>query len=153
MIGISCSGAAWKAARQPLTPGGKIRSSAVIGERRSPLNATTPSDGGALRPDRGWSAGAAPRPPPGTTLVTGRREARLRREYAEVYAELPTGLWIAAAEVAEVIVRRAQAARALSIHQRTLDPRHFEFRGGPPTVRPANARTRRTDVPGGDPTR
>jgi hypothetical protein len=85
--------------------------------------------------------------------VTGRREARLRQQYAEVYAELPTGLWIAAAEVAEVIVRRAQAARALSIHQRTLDPRHFEFRGGPPTVRPADAHTRRTDVPRDDPTR
>jgi hypothetical protein len=85
--------------------------------------------------------------------VTDRREARLRSEYAEVYAELPTGLWMAATEVAAVIVGRAQVARALSLYQRTLEPRHFEFRGGPPTVRPANARTRRTDVPGGDPTR
>jgi hypothetical protein len=84
--------------------------------------------------------------------VTDRREARLRPEYAEVYAELPTGLWMAAADLADAIVRRAQVARALSIHQRTLDPRHFEFRGGPPEARAAGARSRRTDVPRGEPT-
>lgn len=85
--------------------------------------------------------------------MADRREARLRPGYAEVYAELPAGRWMAAADVADIIVRRAQAARALSIHQRTLDPRHFEFRGGPPETRPTSARSRRTDVPGGDPTR
>jgi hypothetical protein len=86
-------------------------------------------------------------------MMVERREARLRPEYAEVYPELPTGLWMAAADLADIIVRRAQVARALSIHQRTLDPRHFEFRGGPPETRPAGARSRRTDVPGGDSTR
>jgi hypothetical protein len=85
--------------------------------------------------------------------MADRREARLRPEYAEVYAEIPTGLWMAAADLADIIVRRAQIARALSIHQRTLDPRHFEFRGGLPEPRAAGARSRRTDVRGGDPTR
>jgi hypothetical protein len=85
--------------------------------------------------------------------VTEQREARLRPEYAEVYAEIPIGLWMAAADLANIIVRRAQAARALSLHQRTLDPRHFEFRGGASEARPQGARTRRTDSPKEDPTR
>ena len=81
------------------------------------------------------------------------REARLRPEYAAVYAEIPTGLWMAATDLADIIVRRAQVARALSLHQRTLDPRHFEFRGGSLEARPQGARTRRTDKPERDPTR
>ena len=85
--------------------------------------------------------------------MTEQREARLRPEYAEVYAEIPPGLWMAAADLANIIVRRAQAARALSIHQRTLDPTHFEFRGGALEARPKGARTRRTDKPKGDRTR
>jgi hypothetical protein len=81
------------------------------------------------------------------------REARLRPEYAAVYAEIPTGLWMAATDLADMIVRRAQVARALSLHQRTLDPRRFEFRGGATEARPPSARTRRTDLAGEDPTR
>jgi hypothetical protein len=75
------------------------------------------------------------------------REVRLRPEYAELYAEIPPGEWLPAPRTAELIVRRASAARRLSIHQRTLDPKHFEFRGGAPEHRPGGARTRRTDRP------
>jgi hypothetical protein len=78
-------------------------------------------------------------------MTATEREARLRPEYAELYGELAPGTWMPARELAEILVRRAQAARRLSIHQRTLDPRHFEFRGGAPEIRPPGARTRRTD--------
>jgi hypothetical protein len=78
------------------------------------------------------------------------REARLLPEHAEVYPEIPPGLWLLAAEVAALLVQRASAARRLSIHQRTLDPEHFEFRGGaPPSDRAPAARTRVTDRPSG----
>jgi hypothetical protein len=76
------------------------------------------------------------------------REVRLRPEYAELYAEIPPGLWLPARQATELIVRRASAARHLSIHQRTLDPKHFEFRGGLPEHRREGARTRGTDQPG-----
>jgi hypothetical protein len=72
----------------------------------------------------------------------------LRPAYAELYAEIPPGLWLPARQAAELIVRRASAARHLSTHQRTLDPKHFEFRGGAPEPRREAARTRRTDQPG-----
>jgi hypothetical protein len=81
------------------------------------------------------------------------REARLRPEYAELYGELAPNLWMPARELAAILVQRARIARGLSLHQRTLDPRHFEFRGGAPERRPPGQRTRRTDAPGGDPTR
>jgi hypothetical protein len=70
-------------------------------------------------------------PIPVTAAPTG-REVRLRPEYGEVYPELPAGLWLPADQVAAVVVRRASAARRLAIHRRTLDPAHFEFRGGQP---------------------
>lgn len=73
------------------------------------------------------------------------REVRVRREYAKLYPELPVDTWVAAREFADVIVLRARKARSLSIHRRTLDPNHFEFRGGPAQARPPEARTRQTD--------
>ena len=71
------------------------------------------------------------------------RECRLRPEYAEVYEEIPAGRWIPAHELAAVIVRRASAARRLGVHGRTMDPTHFEFRGGSPIRRERAVRTRR----------
>ena len=72
------------------------------------------------------------------------REVRVRREYAALYPELTDG-WVPAHEFAQVIVLRARTARGASLHRRTLDPRHFEFRGGQAEARPPEARTRRTD--------
>jgi hypothetical protein len=73
------------------------------------------------------------------------REVRVRPRYAKLYPELATDEWVPAREFAELIVLRARTARSLSIYQRTLDQRHFEFRGGESGLRPPEARTRRTD--------
>lgn len=76
---------------------------------------------------------------------SGGREVRLRLLVADLYPEIAADTWLPARQVAELLAQRARAARGLNIHQRTLDPRHFEFRGGGPEARPANARTRNTD--------
>ena len=78
-------------------------------------------------------------------MTTTPREVRVRPEFAGLYPELAPGVWVGAAELAELIVQRASAARRMSIHRRTLDPDHFEFRGGEPDRRAPGARTRRTD--------
>jgi hypothetical protein len=71
------------------------------------------------------------------------RECRLRPEYAEAYEEIPAGRWMPAHELAAAIVRRVTAARRLGAHGRTMDPKHFEFRGGSPIHRERATRTRR----------
>jgi hypothetical protein len=71
------------------------------------------------------------------------REVRLKPEFAGLYENMPAGSWLAASVWAEVLVARALRARQLSVHQRTFDPRHFEFRGGPEPRQPAE-RQRRT---------
>jgi hypothetical protein len=76
------------------------------------------------------------------------REVRLRREFAALYEEIPAELWLPARQVAELTVQRASSARRLSISRRTLDPKHFEFRGGAAEVRPGGVRGRLTDPPG-----
>ena len=73
------------------------------------------------------------------------REVRVRREYIKLYPELPADTWVPAREFADAMVLRARRARSLNTHQRTLDPRHFEFRGGATESRPPGARTRVTD--------
>jgi hypothetical protein len=57
------------------------------------------------------------------------REVRVRPEFAGLYPELAADVWLPAREFAEVIVARASQARRQSLRRRTLDPRHFEFRG------------------------
>jgi hypothetical protein len=71
------------------------------------------------------------------------REVRLKPEFAGLYENMPAGSWLAASVWAEVLVARALRARQLSVHQRTFDPRHFEFRGGSEPRKPAE-RHRRT---------
>jgi hypothetical protein len=73
------------------------------------------------------------------------REVCLKPEFAGLYDNMPAGSWLSASVWAEVLVTRAQRARQHSIHQRTFDPRHFEFRGGPEPRKPAE-RHRRTRV-------
>jgi hypothetical protein len=71
------------------------------------------------------------------------REVLLRPEFAGLYENMPAGSWLSASVWAEVLVARALRARQQNIHQRTFDPRHFEFRGGPEPRKPAE-RQRRT---------
>jgi hypothetical protein len=77
----------------------------------------------------------------------GPREVRLRNAYAGLYGDMPAGEWLPAGAWADRIVTRAQRARAAGVHQRTFDPRHFDFRGGPPPrgAGQAGLRTRATD--------
>ena len=75
------------------------------------------------------------------------RECRLRPEYDHLYDALPAGVWRRAREVAELLVARSGEARRLSMHQRTFDARHFEFRGGTASARPPSWRTRIGDPP------
>ncbi len=78
---------------------------------------------------------------------TAPREVRLRNAYAGMYGDMPAGEWLPAAAWAERIVTRAQRARAVGVHQRTFDPRHFDFRGGEPPRGPrgTDLRTRAGD--------
>ena len=55
---------------------------------------------------------------------------RVRPEFAGRYPELAADVWLPAREFAEVMVARASQARRHGLRRRTLDPRHFEFRGG-----------------------
>jgi hypothetical protein len=64
------------------------------------------------------------------------RKCRLRPEFAHLNEELTPAVWVPAREWAERLVVRARKARLLSIHQRMLDPSHFEFRGGGRPTRP-----------------
>jgi hypothetical protein len=73
------------------------------------------------------------------------RECRLRPEFAHLHEELMPGVWVPAREWAEQLVVRARKARQLSIHRRTLDPTHFEFRGGGRPAHLPGAQSRRDD--------
>lgn len=75
--------------------------------------------------------------------MTGEREVRLRHEFAHLYDGLQPDVWVLARDWAEAVVARARRARAESVHQRTFDPRHFEFRGGAP-ARSSGEREART---------
>ena len=82
------------------------------------------------------------------------REARLKAEFAEEYPGLVPDVWIPATELARKLIERAHTRRREGRHTRTFDPTHFEFRGGPETVRRRGSRTRKTDrsrLPGDQP--
>lgn len=80
------------------------------------------------------------------------REVRIRPAYAALYPGLPVNEWMLARPFAEAIAQRASHARSLSIHRRTLEQQHFEFRGGASEVRSARARGRPTDARGSEST-
>jgi hypothetical protein len=82
-------------------------------------------------------------------MTESEREVRVRAEYAALYPELAADAWVPARTFAEAMVLRARTARGLRLRRRTLDSRHFEFRGGGSEVRPSNAHTRHTDQSGG----
>jgi hypothetical protein len=78
-----------------------------------------------------FPAPAAPRSTPAAVASLGRREARLRPEYAGRYPGIQVGAW----EPAAVLCDRVLAGRLLrgsprAGSERVLPPEHFEFRGG-----------------------
>jgi hypothetical protein len=61
------------------------------------------------------------------------RQARLRPEFAELYPPLEPGEWMPAAVAsARMLLWQTRQPGAAQLAQRTLDPQHFDFRGGPP---------------------
>ena len=59
------------------------------------------------------------------------REARLKPEFAELYPPLDPDRWLPAAVVsARMLLWRAGQQEGSGSGRRSLDPRHFEFRGG-----------------------
>jgi len=79
-------------------------------------------------------------------MTVGRREARLRAEYAPRYLGVPVDQWRPIGELLD----RVTASRVLCgcrsgefLASRPLDDRHFDFRGG----------RGRPDVQGGSPSR
>ena len=61
------------------------------------------------------------------------REARLRREWAELYPGLDPGLWSPATQLVPVVLRhRLQSRVTWDTSRRILIDAHFEFRGGRP---------------------
>ena len=73
------------------------------------------------------------------------RECRLRSEFAHLYEGLRPDVWVPARDWAEQLVARARKARLLSIHRRTLDQTHFDFRGGGRPAHLQGAQSRRDD--------
>jgi hypothetical protein len=59
------------------------------------------------------------------------REARLKPEFAEQYPPLEAGQWISAAVAsARMLLWQTRQRGSSGLGMRTLDPRHFDFRGG-----------------------
>ena len=76
---------------------------------------------------------AAPRPTPadGALAAAGRREARLRPEFAGRYPGVNAGVWEPAAVLCDrVLASRLLRGSAREWSERVLPPEHFEFRGG-----------------------
>lgn len=78
---------------------------------------------------------AAPRSSPsgGTATLLGRREARLRPEYAGRYPGIRAGVWEPAAVLCDrVLAGGLLRGKPLGWRNRVLPPEHFEFRGMAP---------------------
>ena len=70
------------------------------------------------------------------------RQARLKQEYAAVYAGIAPGVWQPAWLLAEQLANLPSRSSAGPADRR-CDPRHFEFRGGrgrPPELRALRSR-------------
>ena len=60
------------------------------------------------------------------------RQARLKPQFADTYPPLQPGEWIPAAVAsARMLLWQTRQPGASGLAQRTLDPGHFDFRGGP----------------------
>ena len=84
--------------------------------------------------------------PTDSILPPGLREARVRRELADVFPWAPRDAWLPAGALADMAVRYTREVP--SRHHRALPDDAFEFRGGRPeaTLR-RRARTRWSDYP------
>ena len=66
-------------------------------------------------------------------MHSGRRQARLRQEFADVYPGVPVNEWRPIGELLDcVAATRLRGGRRSGelLRGRPLDDRHFEFRGG-----------------------
>ena len=62
--------------------------------------------------------------------MEGRREARLRPEYAELYPVLPPGVWMSASDIGHQLLIWHLATAHAPGDERLIHEEHFEFRGG-----------------------
>lgn len=79
--------------------------------------------------------------------MTGRRESRLCREFADLYPGVPADQWRPVQVMIDLVVAgRLQGGRRSGefLAGRPLDGRHFEFRGG--FTRPSGRHTRLMDL-------
>lgn len=75
------------------------------------------------------------------------REARLRPEYAHLYPPLDPDVWEPAAEMgAKMLLWQVQQEGPQALGRRTLNERHFEFRGGWTRGDETDLRTRANDA-------
>jgi len=79
----------------------------------------------------------------GISMEGPARQARLRREHAARYPLIPPGLWLPAKAVADLLAGPPRKLYHQPADRRTLDPAHFQFRGGVHMGRADN--TRATD--------
>jgi hypothetical protein len=87
-------------------------------------------------------AGQRLSPAVGTLTSSGRREARLRPEYAMRYPGIQAGVWESAAVLCDrVLAAGLLRGSPMDWRDRVLAIEHFEFRGGGP----AGERPRRED--------
>jgi hypothetical protein len=64
--------------------------------------------------------------------MSSRREARLRREFADLYPGLRTDTWYSAAWLSARQLARTRCDGAATALAKILSDEHFEFRGGRP---------------------
>lgn len=82
--------------------------------------------------------------------MTPPREARLKSEFAALYPDLASGVWLLGTHVADRLALLARRDPEFDVLRRVVDERHFEFRGGPPVGAPHVVRDRATrGRPGG----
>ena len=58
------------------------------------------------------------------------REARLLSSSAHLFPGVPSGVWIQAAVMADIVASKRLQRGDISLADRVLDPAHFEFRQG-----------------------
>lgn len=71
-------------------------------------------------------------PAAGTLSPFGRREARLRPEYATRYPGVQAGVWESAAVLCDRVLAGGLLRGSPGWRERVLPPEHFDFRGGGP---------------------
>lgn len=94
--------------------------------------------GGSLRPpsrqartmDTAQGSPVAPWWAAGISVEDSVRQVCLRHEHAARYPLIPAGLWLPARPIAGLLAGRSLEPGHHPAGRRTLDPAHFQFRGG-----------------------